>query len=76
MSLAYVRNQLRKEDTRRKIELGGLVIKAGLEDEGRAVILGALLDAVNALQGPNGSAARMRFKDAGTRAFTTGEDQP
>ncbi len=28
MTLARVRDQVRKDDTRRKIELGGLVIKA------------------------------------------------
>lgn len=76
MSLARTRELLRKEDTRRKIELGGLVVKAGLGDEDRAVILGALLEAVSALQGPNGPDERRRLKEVGTRAFTTGEHQP
>ncbi|NML76346.1 type IV conjugative transfer system coupling protein TraD [Rhizobium sp. S-51] len=34
----------RKKDTREKIELGGLVVKAGLRYEKRALLLGALID--------------------------------
>ena len=34
----------RKRDTRRKIELGGLIVKSGASDIPKAVILGALLD--------------------------------
>lgn len=34
----------RKRDTREKIQLGGLIVKAGLRSADRAVILGALLD--------------------------------
>ncbi|WP_296021827.1 conjugal transfer protein TraD [uncultured Agrobacterium sp.] len=34
----------RKKDTRDKIELGGLIVKAGLRFEGRALLLGALID--------------------------------
>jgi hypothetical protein len=34
----------RKRDTREKIQLGGLVVKAGLRSADRAVILGALVD--------------------------------
>lgn len=34
----------RKDDTRRKIQLGGLVVKAGLEGEDAAFILGVLVD--------------------------------
>ena len=37
--------EARKKDAREKIQLGGLVIKAGLRSEDRAVILGALIDA-------------------------------
>ncbi len=43
----------RKADTRRKIELGGLVKKAGLDSESTAVIYGALLDVVERLQEKN-----------------------
>lgn len=77
MSLARARDDWRKADTRRKIRLGGLVIKAGLDDESEAVILGVLLDAAANLQGPNGSEARKRFEEVGSRALlTTGDDQP
>ena len=34
----------RKRDTREKIQLGGLVVKAGLRSADRAVILGALIE--------------------------------
>jgi hypothetical protein len=34
----------RKKDTREKIELGGLIVKAGLRYERRAVIFGALVE--------------------------------
>lgn len=77
MSLARARDDWRKADTRRKIRLGGLVIKAGLDDESEAVILGVLLDAVANLQGPNDSEARKRFQEVGSRVLiTTGDDQP
>ena len=33
----------RKKDTREKIELGGLIVKAGLRFERRAVLFGALI---------------------------------
>lgn len=38
-------SETRKRDTREKIQLGGLVVKAGLRTTDRAVILGALIDA-------------------------------
>ena len=37
--------EARKKDAREKIQLGGLVVKAGLRSENRALILGALIDA-------------------------------
>ncbi len=44
-SLAKLKLKERKADTRRKIQLGGLVIKANIADEAAAVILGILIDA-------------------------------
>ena len=41
----------RRRDTRRKIQLGGLVIKAGLAEEEPAVILGLLAAAKRVLSG-------------------------
>ncbi len=63
----------RKQDTRNKIQLGGLVIKAGLAEEETAVILGALVLAAEAIAGPEGEAARRRFRRVGDRVFS--EDQ-
>jgi hypothetical protein len=64
----------RKRDTRHKIQLGGLVIKAGLGNEPPAVILGALIAAAKALSGPNAEATRERLKQEGDKAFTGGSD--
>ncbi|PZS98734.1 conjugal transfer protein TraD [Stenotrophomonas maltophilia] len=65
----------RREDARRKIQLGGLVIKSGMADYPASVILGALTLAVGALKGPNADAAKVRFEAAGDAAFSDdGED--
>ena len=42
----------RKADARRKIQLGGLIMKAGLDEEPAAVLLGLLLEAAETLAGP------------------------
>ena len=60
----------RKEDARRKIQLGGLVVKAGLGCEPPAVLLGLLVEAAHALSGQRGQELRQRFKAAGDRAFS------
>ena len=39
------RSDDRKKDTREKIQLGGLIVKAGLRYEKRALLLGMLIDA-------------------------------
>jgi hypothetical protein len=39
-----ITSDARKKDTREKIELGGLIVKAGLRYEKRALLLGALID--------------------------------
>ena len=41
-SLAFEKLKKRRADTRRKIELGGLVIKSGMDGFNKSVILGAL----------------------------------
>ena len=41
--------QERRKDTRQKIELGGLVIKAGLQDLPKDIILGGLIDLMQKL---------------------------
>jgi len=63
----------RRRDTRRKIQLGGLVIKAGLADEEPAVILGLLAAAKRVLAGKHADDSRRRWKDLGDQAFGPGE---
>ena len=41
-NLALEKIKKRKADTRRKIELGGLIIKSGMDGFNKAIILGAL----------------------------------
>lgn len=59
----------KKEDTRRKIELGGLILKSGLSSESKAVVLGALILAEKALSGADSDKVRARFIAAGNAAF-------
>jgi hypothetical protein len=61
----------RKADTRNKIQLGGLIVKAGLGSEQAPVLLGLLLAAAKALSGPDGTAAREGWRKAGEDAFVT-----
>ncbi|KGE80010.1 type IV conjugative transfer system coupling protein TraD [Agrobacterium sp. BT-220-3] len=49
----------RKKDTRDKIELGGLIVKAGLRFEKRALLLGALMDLQRRLKADNSERARL-----------------
>ncbi len=49
----------RKKDTREKIELGGLIVKAGLRFEKRAMLLGALLELAGRLKADAGERARL-----------------
>ena len=49
-SLALSKIKQRKAETRRKIQLGGLVIKAKMAEYNKAIILGALLDAYEQMQ--------------------------
>ena len=45
-----VASETRKQDTREKFELGGLILKAGLRYEKRALLLGLLIDASRKLR--------------------------
>lgn len=49
----------RKKDTREKIELGGLIVKAGLRYEKRALLLGALVELSRRLKSDEGERARL-----------------
>ncbi|AVH45663.1 type IV conjugative transfer system coupling protein TraD [Agrobacterium tumefaciens] len=57
----------RKKDTREKIELGGLIVKAGLRYENRALLLGALIDVARRIEGDDGE--RSRLTAIGVEAF-------
>lgn len=61
------RTEDRKKDTREKIQLGGLIAKAGLRYEKRALLLGLLIDARRALAG--NPAERTRLLAIGEEAF-------
>ncbi|GES52476.1 conjugal transfer protein TraD [Rhizobium sp. NBRC 114257] len=58
----------RKKDTREKIELGGLIVKAGLRYEKRALLLGALLELNARLRSEEGERARLIA--IGVKAFS------
>ncbi len=66
----------RKLDTRNKIQLGGLVVKAGLDDEPTNVLLGMLLEAADSLNAPEAEITRRRWKRRGAEAFEPLKDDP
>ena len=57
----------RKKQTRRKIELGGLVIKAEMDKFSKDIILGAFINARKEIQ--NDSYVKSLFKAIGNAAF-------
>lgn len=62
----------RRKRTRHLIELGGLVIKAGIVDltrDDRTVILGALLWMAEKLESDQGEKARTLWVEKGKQAF-------
>ncbi|NTB87800.1 conjugal transfer protein TraD [Agrobacterium tumefaciens] len=61
------RNEDRKKDTREKIQLGGLVVKAGLRDIDKAVLLGWLMELPKHLNDAEGEWARLQ--SIGKRGF-------
>lgn len=62
------RADARKKDTREKIELGGLIVKAGLRYEKRALLLGLLIDGATRLRAS--VAEQERLMQLGVKAFT------
>jgi hypothetical protein len=57
----------RKKDTREKIELGGLIVKAGMRYEKRSLLLGLLIDANRRIRGDE--AEKTRLAAIGAEAF-------
>jgi hypothetical protein len=70
--MRHVADSDRRLDTRRKIQLGGLVIKAGLADEEPAVVLGLLTAAKRVLSSQSAAESRRRWKEIGDKAFGAG----
>jgi hypothetical protein len=62
----------RKKDTREKIELGGLIVKAGLRREKRALLLGALIELSQRIKGDE--IERSRLTAIGVEAFGKADD--
>jgi hypothetical protein len=68
----------RRERTRHLIELGGLVVKAGLvelTDDDRAVIYGLFVEAAAKLRGENREQHQLPWRRRGRRAFDSGAQQ-
>ena len=59
--------QARKKDAREKIQLGGLIAKAGLRYEKRALLLGLLVDGARRIKADEQE--RERLLAIGTEAF-------
>ncbi len=68
MEKSYQKAQFeyRRADTRRKIEWGGLIVKADLEAEPKDIILGGLLSLKESLNDPG---MRTLFQSKGMQAF-------
>jgi tRNA C32,U32 (ribose-2'-O)-methylase TrmJ len=67
---ARIKSLERKKDTRRKIELGGLIKKAGLDEEATAVLYGLLLEAKEKIEGKDKDYLRKGWRLRGDLAFT------
>lgn len=69
----------RRERTHQLIELGGLVVKAGLielTDDDRAVIFGVMVEAAARLRGEERETALTLWRRRGLRAFAADRDDP
>lgn len=62
-----ISSNARKQDTREKIALGGLIVKAGLRFEKRALLLGALIELKQRLE--SDAQERSRLTLIGAKAF-------
>ncbi|MFH1516876.1 MAG: type IV conjugative transfer system coupling protein TraD [Pseudomonadota bacterium] len=61
-------SEKRRKDTREKIQLGGLIAKAGLRYEKRALLLGLLIDGTRRIKGDENE--RERLTVIGAEAFS------
>lgn len=60
--------EARRKDTREKIQLGGLIAKAGLRYEKRALLLGLLIDGASRIR--SDEEERKRLMAIGEKAFS------
>lgn len=67
MRLKTVNAEERRKDARDKILLGGLLVKAGLREEDKAVLYGAILEMRKKLRNPR---VRESYRKAGGDALT------
>ncbi|MEI6057000.1 MAG: conjugal transfer protein TraD [Lentisphaerota bacterium] len=67
LQLAKLTEKDRKLDAHRKIQFGGLVIKAGMDKYPKNIILGALIDALQNIN--SDESALTLYKAKGDRAF-------
>lgn len=65
-------SEARKKDTREKIQLGGLIAKAGLRYEKRALLLGLLIDGASRMRADE--TERIRLLAIGEKAFANDPD--
>lgn len=65
-------SEARRKDTREKIQLGGLIARAGLRYEKRALLLGLLIDGANRIRG--NETERARLLALGEKAFVDDPD--
>ena len=65
-------SEARKKDTREKIQLGGLIAKAGLRYEKRALLLGLLIDGASRIK--DDETERARLMAVGEKAFANDPD--
>ena len=65
-------SEARKKDTREKIALGGLVLKAGLQAEQQELLLGLLMDGRRRAERDENE--RARFVALGAEALDHGRD--
>ncbi|CAN7703013.1 conjugal transfer protein TraD (plasmid) [Aminobacter sp. NyZ550] len=65
-------SEARRKDTREKIQLGGLIAKAGLRYEKRALLLGLLIDGAGRFRADDNERARLLA--IGEKAFSHDPD--
>jgi hypothetical protein len=74
LAVQKAREALRKKENRRKYELGGLIVKAGLKDESNELILGVLMYGFFSLK-KNREECEKQFKKIGIEKIKNDEQK-